>query len=38
MAGKKDELIKIVDAENVINDPVTLDVYSKDCNFTVPPP
>jgi len=36
MAVKKDELIKIVGAENVINDPVTLDVYSKDHSF-IPP-
>jgi len=36
MAGEKDELIKIVGAENVINDPVTLDVYSKDHSF-IPP-
>jgi FAD/FMN-containing dehydrogenase len=36
MAAKKDELIKIVGAENVINNPVTLDVYSKDHSF-IPP-
>jgi FAD/FMN-containing dehydrogenase len=36
MAKKKDELIKIVGGENVINDPITLDVYSKDHSFTPP--
>ncbi len=36
MADKKDELIKIVGAENVIDDPITLDVYSKDHSF-IPP-
>jgi FAD/FMN-containing dehydrogenase len=36
MAKKTDELIKIVGAENVINDPITLDVYSKDHSF-IPP-
>ena len=36
MAEKKDELIKIVGAENVIDDPVTLDVYSRDHSFTPP--
>ncbi len=36
MAEKKDELIKIVGAENVINDPITLDVYSKDHSFITP--
>jgi FAD/FMN-containing dehydrogenase len=36
MADKKDELIKIVGAENVINDPITLDVYSRDHSFTAP--
>jgi len=36
MAEKKDELIKIVGAENVINDPITLDVYSRDHSFTAP--
>ena len=34
MAEKKDELIKIVGAENVIDDPVTLDGYSRDHSFT----
>ena len=36
MAGKKDELREIVGAENVIDDPTTLDVYSKDHSF-IPP-
>jgi FAD/FMN-containing dehydrogenase len=36
MAEKKDALIKIVGAENVINDSITLDVYSKDHSFTAP--
>ena len=36
MAEKKDELIKIVGAENVIDDPITLDVYSRDHSF-IPP-
>ena len=36
MAEKKDDLIKIVGAENVINDPITLDVYSRDHSF-IPP-
>jgi len=36
MAEKKDELIKIVGAENAINDPITLDVYSKDHSFITP--
>ena len=36
MAEKKDALIKIVGAENVIDDPITLDVYSKDHSF-IPP-
>jgi len=36
MAGKKDELIKIAGAENVIDDPVTLDGYSRDHSFTAP--
>jgi len=36
MSEKKDELIKIVGAENIINDPITLDVYSKDHSF-IPP-
>ena len=36
MAEKKDELIKIVGAENVINDPITLDGYSRDHSFTPP--
>ena len=36
MADKKDELKKIVGAENVIDDPVTLDVYSRDHSF-IPP-
>lgn len=36
MTAKKDELIKIVGAENVIDDPITLDVYSRDHSFTPP--
>jgi len=36
MAEKKDALIKIVGAENVIDDPRTLDVYSRDHSFTPP--
>ncbi len=36
MAEKKDELIQIVGAENVIDDPATLDDYSKDSSFTPP--
>jgi FAD/FMN-containing dehydrogenase len=36
MADKKDELIKIVGAENVIDDPATLDVYSRDHSFIAP--
>ena len=36
MAEKKDELIKIVGAENVIDDPITLDGYSRDHSFTAP--
>ena len=36
MAEKKDELIKIVGAEHVINDPITLDGYSRDHSF-IPP-
>ncbi|MDX1779483.1 MAG: FAD-binding protein, partial [Thermodesulfobacteriota bacterium] len=36
MAGKKDELIKIVGADNVVDDPATLDGYSKDHSFTSP--
>jgi FAD/FMN-containing dehydrogenase len=36
MAEKKDELKKIVGAENVISDPITLDLYSKDHSF-IPP-
>ena len=36
MAEKKDELIKIVGAENVVNDPVTLDRYSRDHSFMPP--
>ncbi len=36
MAEKKDALIKIVGAENVIDDPVTLDGYSRDHSFTAP--
>ena len=36
MAEKKDQLIKIVGAENVIDDPDTLDGYSKDYSFTPP--
>lgn len=36
MAEKKDELTKIVGAENVIDDLITLDVYSKDHSF-IPP-
>ena len=36
MGVKNDELTKIVGAENVIDDPITLDVYSKDHSF-VPP-
>jgi hypothetical protein len=34
MAEKKDQLIKIVGADKVIDDPVTLDSYSKDHSFT----
>jgi FAD/FMN-containing dehydrogenase len=33
MADKKNELIKIVGEERVINDPATLDVYSRDHSF-----
>jgi FAD/FMN-containing dehydrogenase len=33
MDKNKDELIKIVGTENVINDPATLDIYSKDHSF-----
>ena len=36
MADKKDELIKIVGAENVTDDPVTLDLYSRDQSFIAP--
>ena len=36
MAEKKDQLIKIVGAGNVIDDPVTLKDYSKDHSFTSP--
>ena len=36
MAEKKDELIKIVGAEKVLNDPGILDVYSRDHSF-IPP-
>ena len=36
MVDKKDELIKIVGAENVITDPINLDVYSRDHSFTAP--
>ena len=36
MAEKKDDLIKIVGAENVINDPATLDIYSRDHSFATP--
>ncbi len=36
MAEIKDDLIRIVGAENVIDDPATLDVYSKDHSF-IPP-
>jgi FAD/FMN-containing dehydrogenase len=36
MVEKKDELIRIVGAENAINDPITLDVYSRDHSFTAP--
>ncbi len=36
MAEKKDELIKIVGTENAIDDPATLDGYSKDHSF-IPP-
>ena len=36
MAEKKDELVKIVGAENVVDDPGTLDVYSRDHSFTLP--
>ncbi len=33
MSEKKDEIIKIVGAENVTTDPATLDVYSRDHSF-----
>ena len=36
MAEKKDGLMKIVGAENVIDDPATLDAYSRDHSF-IPP-
>jgi hypothetical protein len=36
MAVKKDDLIEIVGADNVIDDPVTLDGYSQDHSFTSP--
>jgi len=36
MAIKKDQLIKIVGTDNVIDDPVTLDGYSRDQSFTPP--
>jgi FAD/FMN-containing dehydrogenase len=36
MARKKDELIKIVGADNVVDDPATLDGYSRDHSFTSP--
>jgi FAD/FMN-containing dehydrogenase len=36
MAEKKAELVKIVGAENVVDDPGTLDVYSRDHSFTLP--
>ncbi len=36
MAGKKEELMKIVGAENVIDDPAVVDDYSRDHSF-VPP-
>jgi len=36
MAEKKDELIKIVGSENVIDDSNTLDLYSRDHSFATP--
>jgi len=36
MAEKKDALIEIVGAENVVDDPSTLDVYSRDNSFAPP--
>jgi len=36
MSGKKDELMKIVGAEKVTDDPVALDAYSRDLSFTTP--
>lgn len=36
MGEKKEELIKIVGAEHVLDDPDTLDIYSRDLSF-VPP-
>ena len=36
MAEKKDDLIKIVGAENVVDEPVALDAYSSDHSFMPP--
>ena len=36
MSEKKDELINIVGAGQVTDDPVTLDAYSRDLSFTTP--
>lgn len=36
MAEKKDGLVKIVGAENAIDDPAILDVYSRDHSFATP--
>jgi FAD/FMN-containing dehydrogenase len=36
MPEKKDELMKIVGAEKVTDDPVALDAYSRDLSFTTP--
>jgi FAD/FMN-containing dehydrogenase len=36
MADKKDELIKVAGAENVITDPAALDGFSRDYSFTAP--
>jgi FAD/FMN-containing dehydrogenase len=36
MGGKKDELARIIDAKNVVDDPETLEGYSNDQSFVLP--
>ena len=36
MAEKAEQLIKIVGKENVLDDPQTLEAYSRDFSFTPP--